>query len=92
MFDRIIDYTTVEGCFDEIAAGKGKIVRSLLRGWRTFIGMGFCIDIKPEYVVFVKEDEEDLDLRIKLIDFGLSRRHKKGDAYMSNPVGTAYFR
>lgn len=88
LFDRIIDYTSDDGCFDEIAAGT--IVKTLLEAVAYLHRNGIVHrDIKPENVLFVTEDEEDL--RVKLIDFGLSRRHKKGDAYMSNPVGTAYY-
>lgn len=88
LFDRIIDYTSDDGCFDEVAAGT--IIKSLLEAVAYLHRNGIVHrDIKPENVLFVTEDEEDL--RVKLIDFGLSRRHKKGDAYMSNPVGTAYY-
>jgi len=31
------------------------------------------------------------DAAVKLIDFGLSRRHTDGDGPMTNPVGTAYY-
>ena len=85
LFDRIIDYTTEQGCFDEIAAGT--IVKSLLESVAYLHRNGIVHrDIKPENVLFISEDEEDLT--VKLIDFGLARRHKKGDALMSNPVGT----
>jgi serine/threonine protein kinase len=88
LFDRIIDYTTEQGCFDEIAAGT--IVKSLLESVAYLHRNGIVHrDIKPENVLFISEDEEDLT--VKLIDFGLARRHKKGDALMSNPVGTAYY-
>ena len=88
LFDKIIDYTTDEGCFDEIDAAT--IIKSLLEAVAYLHRNGIVHrDIKPENVLFVSEDEEDLT--VKLIDFGLSRRHKKGDAYMSNPVGTAYY-
>ena len=44
-------------------------------------------DIKPENILFESEQGD----AIKLIDFGLARKHKKGDAPMRNPVGTAYY-
>jgi serine/threonine protein kinase len=88
LFDKIIERTTDNGCFDEVSAAT--IVKSLLEAVAYLHRNGIVHrDIKPENILFVTEDDEDLS--VKLIDFGLSRRHKKGDAYMSNPVGTAYY-
>ena len=88
LFDKIIDRTTDTGCFHEIEAAT--MIKSLLESVSYLHRNGIVHrDIKPENILFVNED--DADLSIKLIDFGLSRRHKKGDAYMSNPVGTAYY-
>ena len=48
----------------------------------------FCSDIKPENILFASEGERD----VKLIDFGLSRKHNPGEEEpMRNPVGTAYY-
>lgn len=45
-------------------------------------------DIKPENILFEsKLDDSD----IKLVDFGLSRKHRMGDAPMNNSVGTVYY-
>ena len=88
LFDKIIEYTTDTGCFDEV--GAATVIKSLLESVAYLHRNGIVHrDIKPENILFVTEEEEDLS--VKLIDFGLSRRHKKGDAYMSNPVGTAYY-
>jgi serine/threonine protein kinase len=88
LFDLIIERTTETGCFDEVSAAT--IVKSLLEAVAYLHRNGIVHrDIKPENILFVTQDNDDLS--VKLIDFGLSRRHKKGDAYMSNPVGTAYY-
>jgi len=46
-------------------------------------------DIKPENILFVTDDEEDST--VKLIDFGLSRKHSEGEPPMSSFVGTPYY-
>jgi len=47
-------------------------------------------DIKPENLLF--EVKEKSGAAIRLIDFGLSRRHNsKIDPPMSNPIGSAYY-
>jgi len=47
-------------------------------------------DIKPENILFDTEDEDSL---IKIIDFGLSRKHFEefGDSPMTEIVGTPYY-
>mmetsp|Transcript_9846 Transcript_9846/g.20974 ORF Transcript_9846/g.20974 Transcript_9846/m.20974 type:complete len:338 (+) Transcript_9846:130-1143(+) len=87
LFDKIIENTTAEGCFSEKAAAK--IIKSLLEAVVYLHGEGIAHrDIKPENILFESADEES---DIKLIDFGLSRKHKRGDSPMSTPVGTAYY-
>eukprot|EP00569_Conticribra_weissflogii_P014354 CAMPEP_0171416608 /NCGR_PEP_ID=MMETSP0880-20121228/40180_1 /TAXON_ID=67004 /ORGANISM="Thalassiosira weissflogii, Strain CCMP1336" /LENGTH=235 /DNA_ID=CAMNT_0011934857 /DNA_START=538 /DNA_END=1246 /DNA_ORIENTATION=- len=82
LFDKIIDNTTAEGCFSEKAAAK--IIKSLLEAVAYLHGEGIAHrDIKPENILFESADEES---DIKLIDFGLSRKHKRGDSPMSNPL------
>lgn len=87
LFDKIIECTDDDnGCLsEEKSAG---IVKSLLEAV-AYLHENDIVhrDIKPENILFESEDERN----IRLIDFGLSRRHEKGDRYMSNPVGTAYY-
>ena len=85
LFDRIIDRTTDDGCFDEQSAAR--IIKSLLEAVAYLHANGIVHrDIKPENILFETQDE---DSPIKLIDFGLSRRHVQGmEANLSNPVGT----
>mmetsp|Transcript_9686 Transcript_9686/g.21017 ORF Transcript_9686/g.21017 Transcript_9686/m.21017 type:complete len:362 (+) Transcript_9686:275-1360(+) len=86
LFDKIGASTTPEGCLSEqTAAG---IIKSLLEAV-AYLHDNEIVhrDIKPENILFESEDEKV----IKLIDFGLSRRHERGEAPMSNSVGTAYY-
>ena len=88
LFDKIIQRTTDVGCFDEVEAAN--IIKSLLEAvsylhWKGIVHR----DIKPENILFVNDYDDDLS--IKLIDFGLSRRHQKGDAYMHEFLGTPYY-
>lgn len=46
-------------------------------------------DIKPENILFTDKDTDNSP--IKLIDFGLSIRHRKNDEPLSNTVGTSYY-
>mmetsp|Transcript_4366 Transcript_4366/g.6687 ORF Transcript_4366/g.6687 Transcript_4366/m.6687 type:complete len:392 (+) Transcript_4366:99-1274(+) len=88
LFDRIIERTNEDGCFDEQSAAR--IIKSLLEAVAYLHANGIVHrDIKPENVLFETPDE---DSPIKLIDFGLSRRHVPGmEPNLSNPVGTAYY-
>jgi len=85
LFDKIIEKTTKDGCFSEVKAAK--IIKSLLESV-AYLHENEIVhrDIKPENILFESKDENS---DVKLIDFGLSRRHRKGEALMSNPVGTA---
>ena len=87
LFEKIIDNTTDSGCYSEQRTAS--IIKSLLEAI-AYLHDNEIVhrDIKPENILFETE-EEDSD--IKLIDFGLARRHDKGDAPMSNPVGTSYY-
>jgi serine/threonine protein kinase len=86
LFDKIIDNTTDDGCFSERKAVK--VIKSLLEAVSYLHDNGIVHrDIKPENILFTSNDED-----VKLIDFGLSRRHQQGiDKPMTNPVGTAYY-
>lgn len=86
LFEKIIGNTTSSGCLSEQKASS--IIKSLLEAV-AYLHDNDVVhrDIKPENIIFEAEQGDT----IKLIDFGLSRRHEKGDAPMSNPVGTAYY-
>mmetsp|Transcript_15382 Transcript_15382/g.21854 ORF Transcript_15382/g.21854 Transcript_15382/m.21854 type:complete len:304 (+) Transcript_15382:172-1083(+) len=67
LFDRIIDRTSDQGCFDEQSAAR--IIKSLLEAVAYLHANGIVHrDIKPENILFETSDE---DSPIKLIDFGL---------------------
>jgi len=86
LFDKIIDNTSDSGCYSEQKTSG--IIKSLLLAVAYLHDKGIVHrDIKPENLLF-ETDQEDV---IKLIDFGLSRRHEEGEMPMSNPVGTAYY-
>jgi serine/threonine protein kinase len=86
LFDKIIENTTSTGCYSEKRAAC--IIKSLLKSV-AYLHENDIVhrDIKPENILFVSSQNDS----IKLIDFGLSRRHKPNEAPMSNPVGTAYY-
>jgi serine/threonine protein kinase len=88
LFDRILEHTTDDGCFDEQSAAR--IIKSLLEAVAYLHDHGIVHrDIKPENILF---ESQEHDSPIRLIDFGLARRHDSGlEACMSNPVGTAYY-
>ena len=86
LFEKIIGSTTAGGCLsEEETAG---IIGSLL-GAVGYLHENDIVhrDIKPENILF----ESERDDAIKLIDFGLARKHTPGDQPMRNPVGTASY-
>ncbi|KAL3816207.1 hypothetical protein ACHAXA_001263 [Cyclostephanos tholiformis] len=87
LFDRIVRNTTDNGCLDERSASR--IIKSLLRAVE-YLHENDVVhrDIKPENILF---ESERVNADIRLIDFGLSRRHVEDEPPMSNPVGTAYY-
>lgn len=88
LFDRIVDNTSDYGCLPEHQAVE--IIKSLLEAVQYLHSKDIVHrDIKPENVLF--ESNEEGSTSIKLIDFGLSRRHGPADANMSNGVGTPYY-
>ncbi|KAL7530186.1 hypothetical protein ACHAXR_003352 [Thalassiosira sp. AJA248-18] len=87
LFDKISQNTSPNGCLSEEKATG--IIKSLLEAV-AYLHANDIVhrDIKPENILFETTKE---DSPIKLIDFGLSRRHSPGEAPMNNPVGTAYY-
>ena len=86
LFDKIIDHTNDAGCYSEEKTAK--IIQQLLQSVEYLHANDIVHrDIKPENILFEAADEKN----IKLIDYGLSRKHHAGEAPMSNPVGTAYY-
>ncbi|KAL7466729.1 hypothetical protein ACHAXS_007014 [Conticribra weissflogii] len=87
LFDKIVENTSENGCLSENSAAK--IIRSVIEAVRYLHSKDIAHrDIKPENILFESADE---DSDVRLIDFGLSRKHKKQDSPMSTPVGTAYY-
>ncbi|KAL9182720.1 hypothetical protein ACHAXT_003999 [Thalassiosira profunda] len=87
LFDMIVDNTTDYGCLPEDHAAR--IIKQLLEAVRYLSDNDLVHrDIKPENILLESNDE---GASIKLIDFGLSRRHGANDAPITNPVGTPYY-
>lgn len=92
LFDKIVESTNPTGCFTERRAAG--VIRSLLEAVAYLHDAGVVHrDIKPENVLFESSsNDSDDDGTVRLIDFGLSRRHDpRSEGLMSNPVGTAYY-
>ena len=87
LFDKInSNDTSLNECFSEIRSVR--IITSLLEAV-AYLHKNDIVhrDIKLENIFFVSEQKDT----IKLIDFGLSRHHKKDEAPMTNIVGTDYY-
>jgi serine/threonine protein kinase len=97
LFDTVLERTS-RGCsFSEYEASK--VIKSLLEAVAYLHENGLVHrDIKPENILFEfessasnKKNKQDCSA-IKLIDFGLARRHDETkDSPMANPVGTSYY-
>jgi serine/threonine protein kinase len=87
LFDRIVENATSDGCLAKQSASR--IIQSLLQAV-DYLHENNIVhgDINPENIMFESKRDE---AEIRLIDFGLSRKHMDGEAPMSNPVGTAYY-
>ncbi|KAL7476544.1 hypothetical protein ACHAW6_002400 [Cyclotella cf. meneghiniana] len=87
LFDKIIENTTNDGCFSEVESAR--IIKSIIEAV-VYLHANEIVhrDIKPENILFESKDERS---PIKLIDFGLARRHRRGEALMSTQVGTCFY-
>mmetsp|Transcript_9995 Transcript_9995/g.16068 ORF Transcript_9995/g.16068 Transcript_9995/m.16068 type:complete len:231 (-) Transcript_9995:76-768(-) len=88
LFDKIVANTTNSGCLSEHRTAR--IIKSLLKAV-AYLHANEIVhrDIKPENILFESNHE---DAAVKLIDFGLSRRHERWkEGPMTNSVGTAYY-
>lgn len=87
LFDLVVDSTTDNGCLPEDQAMS--IIKALLESVQYLHSKDIVHrDIKPENLLFSSSDEGAI---VKLIDFGLSRRHGVNDGNMTNQVGTPYY-
>lgn len=88
LFDKIVEKSgTGRGCFSEMEAAT--ILHQLLSAVSYMHKRNLVHrDIKPENILF---ESTDADSPIKLIDFGLARKHSKSEAPMSTIVGTPYY-
>jgi serine/threonine protein kinase len=87
LFDKIVEKSSsTVGCFSEAEAAR--ILHQLLDAV-CYLHQNNVVhrDIKPENIMFETCDE---DSNIKLIDFGLARKHTSGTP-MSTIVGTPYY-
>lgn len=92
LFDKIVDKASVDNgspCFAEDEAAR--IMYQILKAVSYMHKKGIAHrDIKPENILF---ETKDVYSPIKIIDFGLSRKHygRIGEAPMSTVVGTPYY-
>ena len=88
LFDKIVEKAASgRGCFKEKDAAK--VISELLSAVSYLHSLDIVHrDIKPENILFTEKGSAS---SIKLIDFGLSIRHRKGEPRLTSTVGTAYY-
>jgi serine/threonine protein kinase len=91
LFDKIYEKasypTDGAACFTE---GKAKKIMSQILNAVRYMHSHDVVhrDLKPENILFETADE---DSPVKIVDFGLARRHKAREAPMSNDAGSPYY-
>lgn len=90
LFDRIIERSSSDNgvpCFTEKEAAR--VLHQILVAVSYMHEKGIAHrDIKPENILF---ESKDADSPIKVIDFGLARKHMYGEPPMSTLLGTPYY-
>lgn len=87
LFDLVVDNTTDYGCLPEDQAMS--IIKALLESVQYLHSKDIVHrDIKPENLVLSSSGQVGI---VKIIDFGLSRRHGVNEGNMTNQVGTPYY-
>lgn len=88
LFDKIVEKSSSgQGCFSEEEAAR--TLHQILSAVSYLHERNIVHrDIKPENILFETNEENS---PIKLIDFGLARKHRRGDAPMTTIVGTPYY-
>lgn len=87
LFEKVINNTTVHGCIPEDVSAR--IIKSLLEAVEYLHNKDIVHrDIKPENMLL---ESNEKGAAVRLIDFGLSRKHRQDDAPMNNKVGTPYY-
>lgn len=87
LFDRIIDRIQKKNLFTEREAAT--LFKQIMSAICYCHSQGICHrDLKPENLLFLNNEDNS---PLKVIDFGLSKIHNKGDSKMTTKVGTAYY-